>query len=296
MHMMDANTDATTSTQQQQEQQQQQLHRNKTPNDLIQEINRLRRVVQIEKELTNSLQDVQPYILSSFRTMTHTAPKQNGWTDDTNNRNNNINEIPPDVFQLLQELNDKSRINNSSHLLRVRPIPRTMKQVHAILSLGRSYSNRTSAPAGWTSTTPLIHFTTPNPLPHQLRHSALATLQLQRAVEAAQAAARHERTRRQLQTTKRPIESISDTKDNNNNNDMPNVDDDMDTSMDVVTPNDDTTTTPKKPPRPSKVAAVSTLSPPPGRPRPPPKTTLLSMNLSDDDDDDDESSSDDDNE
>ena len=75
---MDAITDATTSTQQQQEQQQQQLHRNKTPINLIQEINRLRRVVQIEKELTNSLQDVQPYILSSFRTMTHTAPKQNG--------------------------------------------------------------------------------------------------------------------------------------------------------------------------------------------------------------------------
>ncbi len=273
--MMDANTDTATSMQQQQ-----QLNHNKTTINLIQQINRLRRVVQIEKELTNSLQDVQPYILSSFRTMTHTAPKQDGLTDDDNN-NNNIEDKPPDVFKLLQEQNDKCRINNSSHLLRVRPIPRTMEQIHAILSLGRSYSNRTSAPAGWTSTTPLIHFTTPNPLPHQLRHSALATLQLQRAMEAAKAAAeRNERTR-QLQ--KRKIESDTRTSDTKNDTN------DMDTSMDVT--HDTTGTGTQNPPRRSKVASSATMPPPPGRPRPPSKTTLLSMNLSDDED---ESSSDDD--
>lgn len=64
---------------------------------------------------------------------------------------------------------------------RVRPIPRTMEQVHQILAVGRNLASRTSAPAGWNPQAPLVGFSTPNPLPHQLRGGALAALQLDRA-------------------------------------------------------------------------------------------------------------------
>ena len=64
---------------------------------------------------------------------------------------------------------------------RVRPIPTTMEQVEQILAVGRNLSSRTSAPAGWNPAAPVVGFSTPNPLPHQLRGGALAALQLERA-------------------------------------------------------------------------------------------------------------------
>ena len=64
---------------------------------------------------------------------------------------------------------------------RVRPIPRTMKEVKLVLDVGRNYSTRTSAPAGWNPQAPLMGFASPNPLPSQLRSGALAALELQTA-------------------------------------------------------------------------------------------------------------------
>jgi hypothetical protein len=65
--------------------------------------------------------------------------------------------------------------------MRVRPIPTSMDQVHAILSVARNLSTRTSAPAGWNPAAPVVGFSTPNPLPHQLRGGALGALELERA-------------------------------------------------------------------------------------------------------------------
>lgn len=64
---------------------------------------------------------------------------------------------------------------------RVRPIPQTMEQVKSILCVARNLASRTSAPAAWNPNAPVVGFSTPNPLPHQLRGGALAALQLDRA-------------------------------------------------------------------------------------------------------------------
>jgi len=67
---------------------------------------------------------------------------------------------------------------------RVRPLPTTMEQVHAVLSVSRIYAKKTSAPAGWNNG-PLVGFSTPNPMPHQLRNGVLAALELAGAEEAS---------------------------------------------------------------------------------------------------------------
>ncbi|CAJ1949490.1 unnamed protein product [Cylindrotheca closterium] len=66
----------------------------------------------------------------------------------------------------------------------VRPIPRTMDEVHKVLAVGRNFASRTSAPAGWNPAAPLVGFSTPNPLPHQLRGGTMAALQLERAKQS----------------------------------------------------------------------------------------------------------------
>jgi len=72
----------------------------------------------------------------------------------------------------------------SSCLKRNRPMssslrtPSNRTEVDMILAVARSYSNRTSAPQNWDPSLPVIHFTTPNPLPHQLRSGTLASMQL----------------------------------------------------------------------------------------------------------------------
>jgi hypothetical protein len=67
---------------------------------------------------------------------------------------------------------------------RVRPIPSTMEEAELVLQVARNLASRTSAPAGWNPQAPVVGFTTPNPMPHQLRGGALATLQLERAKQA----------------------------------------------------------------------------------------------------------------
>lgn len=64
---------------------------------------------------------------------------------------------------------------------RVRPIPTTMEEVERILAVARVLATRTSAPVRWNPAAPVVGFSTPNPMPHQLRGGALAALQLDRA-------------------------------------------------------------------------------------------------------------------
>lgn len=71
--------------------------------------------------------------------------------------------------------------SNTSSRPRVRPLPTNMEQVDVILAVARNWAARTSAPAGWNPAAPVMGFTTPNPMPHQLRGGALAGMQLERA-------------------------------------------------------------------------------------------------------------------
>mmetsp|Transcript_11442 Transcript_11442/g.16787 ORF Transcript_11442/g.16787 Transcript_11442/m.16787 type:complete len:200 (-) Transcript_11442:28-627(-) len=63
----------------------------------------------------------------------------------------------------------------------VRPLPESPEDVERVLQVARNLSSRTSAPAGWNPQAPVIGFTTPNPLPHQLRGGSLGALQLELA-------------------------------------------------------------------------------------------------------------------
>jgi hypothetical protein len=71
--------------------------------------------------------------------------------------------------------------SNANSRPRVRPLPTSMEQVEVILAVSRNWAARTSAPAGWNPAAPVMGFTTPNPMPHQLRGGALAGMQLERA-------------------------------------------------------------------------------------------------------------------
>jgi hypothetical protein len=87
--------------------------------------------------------------------------------------------------------------SNPSHP-RVRPIPTTMEQVTHVLALARTLAARTSAPAGWNPSAPVVGFSTPSPMPHHLRGGALAALQLQRA-QVAQQESKRQKVRQQQQ-------------------------------------------------------------------------------------------------
>jgi hypothetical protein len=75
------------------------------------------------------------------------------------------------------ELSLTNSLSSTKQLLDL-PTPRSMEQVNTILSLASTYSTRTSAPPGWNPNLPVIHFSTPNPLPHQLRQGALGAMEL----------------------------------------------------------------------------------------------------------------------
>ena len=87
---------------------------------------------------------------------------------------------------------------------RVRPLPTSLEQAEQILAVARNLANRTSAPAGWNPMAPVIGFSTPNPMPHQLRGGALATLQLERAKQAES-----DKKRIQLQQQQEKIEKTA---------------------------------------------------------------------------------------
>lgn len=64
---------------------------------------------------------------------------------------------------------------------KARPLPTSMGDVHNILCVARNLAPRTSAPVGWNPQAPVLGFTTPNPMPHQLRGGALGAIQLEMA-------------------------------------------------------------------------------------------------------------------
>lgn len=105
---------------------------------------------------------------------------------------------------------------------RVRPIPTTMEEVHRVLAVARNFSSRTSAPAGWNPNAPVMGFSTPNPLPHQLRGGALAALELQRARQAEQDKKRkrqEELEEQNKEQAKQKSEEINKNKDEANDTD-----------------------------------------------------------------------------
>jgi len=89
-------------------------------------------------------------------------------------------------------LHAPDHINNFPDRPRVRPIPTNVEEAERVLAVARVLAARTSAPAGWNPMAPVVGFSTPSPLPHQLRGGALAALQLERARKA-------ERNRRKRQ-------------------------------------------------------------------------------------------------
>jgi len=57
--------------------------------------------------------------------------------------------------------------------------PKSQLEVEHVLAIARSYSTKTSAPPGWSPSLPVLHFSTPNPLPHQLRRGNLSMMELE---------------------------------------------------------------------------------------------------------------------
>ena len=148
-------------------------------------------LIELERSLTQSLEKIEPWLLNSTSSSSRT------------NNNNNVVGI------------------------RVRPIPIDMDQVEKVLAVARNFSTRTSAPAGWNPTAPVIGFSTPNPLPHQLRGGALAALELQRARQAERDKKR-KRQEEEEEEKKAKQEQEADTSNNNKSDKKKDTDDDMD--------------------------------------------------------------------
>ena len=96
---------------------------------------------------------------------------------------------------------------------RVRPIPSTMEQAHRVLAVARNLAARTSAPAGWNPTAPVVGFSTPNPLPHQLRGGALAALQLERARQVELDRKRQKQQQQQDFVATKKAEAVAEEED-----------------------------------------------------------------------------------
>ncbi|KAI2501668.1 hypothetical protein MHU86_12792 [Fragilaria crotonensis] len=118
-------------------------------------LNQVQTLVELERSLTEAMDLAAPWLPggkarplpSSSSTSTNTNTKSDAMSDD----------------------NDHDHDNNNT------------TDVYKILSVARNLSSRTSAPVGWNPQAPVIGFTTPNPMPHQLRGGALGALQLELA-------------------------------------------------------------------------------------------------------------------
>jgi Vitamin-D-receptor interacting Mediator subunit 4 len=187
---------------------------------------------------------------------------------------------------------DPQYASSRSNAVRVRPIPTTMGQVEEILAVARNLSTRTSAPAGWNPNAPVVGFSTPNPLPHQLRGGALAALELQQARQQQKAEQEKKKRKRQEEVEEKAKKLEREEK----------------VKQDAMDIDKETTTINKNDPkaadaashrpvvRPTVAAAVSTRTTAPAQQQQQQQTqqvTATTMNLSDssssEDDDDDES-------
>jgi hypothetical protein len=129
--------------------------------------------------MANGIDTIGPYYL----TMTQTAnlsllEKTQALMDVERSLTATIEKVEPWLTS------NTLKTRNDHFGKRVRPIPTTMDQVRQVLAVSRNFASRTSAPAGWNPMAPVVGFSTPNPLPHQLRGGAMAALQLERARQA----------------------------------------------------------------------------------------------------------------
>ena len=120
---------------------------------------------------------------------------------------------------------DSQYASSRSNAVRVRPIPTTMEQVDEILAVARNYSTRTSAPAGWNPNAPVVGFSTPNPLPHQLRGGALAALELQRA-RRQQKAEQDQKKRKRQEQEEEKAKKIKEDEEKSKQQDAMDIDED----------------------------------------------------------------------
>lgn len=155
----------------------------------------------------------------------------------------------------------------SHHRPRVRPIPSNMSEALNVLAVARNLASRTSAPAGWNPAAPVVGFSTPNPLPHQLRGGALATLQLERAKQQAETIRKRQKMEQKVAAQAKQRQDEEKVEENE-------------------------TSLIQQPQQPKSRTAVAAVNVPPPQPRTLRPKQEVSMNLSDssssDEDDDDD--------
>jgi len=185
-------------------------------------------------------------------------------------------------------LNPKNISNNG---IRVRPIPTDMYQVEKVLAVSRNLSTRTSAPAGWNNG-PVVGFSTPNPLPHQLRGGALAALELQRARQVERDKKR-KRQEDEENHTKQKQEADSQ-KEDKNDTDVMDIDGDAGSKKRTASSNTDNIEQSENTRKNGQhhgneqLAPISTSkhrNPKDAQPRPPTTMNLSDSSSSEDDDD-----------
>jgi len=126
-------------------------------------------LVDAERGLTQALERSQPLIQPTRPTNKPPTKSVNN-SGDINDNAVYHNDDDGDFIQ--------SSISNTNLF----STPRNMEAVEVVLSLARTYASRTSAPpSGWDPSIPMLTFSTPNPLPHQLRGGALGAMQLNMA-------------------------------------------------------------------------------------------------------------------
>jgi hypothetical protein len=131
-----------------------------------------------------------------------------------NHQSPSSSSSPPKLLSTVQSL-VRLELSLTQSLMRIQPLlqelatPKTMSQVHTILSLARSYSTKTSAPPGWNPNLPVIHFSTPNPLPHQLRQGEMGAMELKMAKEE------RTRKRRKIQEEKMQQKALQESQRRN---------------------------------------------------------------------------------
>lgn len=173
--------------------------------------------------------------------------------------------------------------------------------VQKILAVARNLASRTSAPVGWNPHAPVIGFTTPNPMPHQLRGGALGALQLIMARKEQQQIRKEKMERKREREEAMIISSTTTAAAAKAQQSMlqsslsnKNANDAGDNDGDANNPNNNNNH-PMSAKRPAlqqarQASAGTRQGAQPQRPRQP--AIVADMNLSDDDDDDDTSSSD----
>ena len=107
-----------------------------------------------------------------------TTPISTADNHPSENDNNNTDLLLQTVQSLVEQEQKLTTLLEKHKPLLTLPTPKTLSDVDEILALARTYSTRTSAPPGWNPSLPVVHFATPNPLPHQLRQGALGAMQL----------------------------------------------------------------------------------------------------------------------